>query len=194
MELAETIETINRQLENLFGTDFTSKRPIFRVVWSEDQFEKREMDVTPEGLQLLSPIVREVPKYRQWIQKKYVLERLVIVPEVNQKELGGLKVSYEPLWVFQTEDEQYLPPKIEVAKFVIDAIYAAMGKKSMRRYVDEEEKNPKEVREERLRKLQEELFGNETDTGDALAYHEGVSLSGPKFEAPSTSPVKENKS
>ena len=46
MELAEDIDTINSSLENLFGTDFTSKRPLFRVVWSNDQYEKRLMHVS----------------------------------------------------------------------------------------------------------------------------------------------------
>lgn len=195
MELAETIQTINNTLENLFGKDSVTNMPIWRVVWSEDQYEKRLVNTTPEGWELLTPMVREVPKYRQWIPEKYVLERLVIVPEQDQNELLGIKISYEPIWIFETQDGRYLPPRVDVAKFVIDTIYAAQGKKSMRKYVDEEEKNPEETRAAHIQKLYEEMFGNETETGDALAYKEGVSLSGPKLveSAESTQPTGEQK-
>lgn len=163
MELGESINTLNSQLENLYGTDFTTRQPIWRIVWSEDQFEKRLMDVSREGLTLLVPQVMEVPKYRQWIKERYVLEQLVIVPEVSVKELAGVKVSYEPMYVFQNAyNGEYLPPRMDAAKFVIDSVYAAKGKHSMRKYVDEEEKNPIEARENRITKLQSELFGEDT--------------------------------
>jgi hypothetical protein len=136
--------------------------------------------------------MREMPKYRQWIPEKYVLERLVLVPKTDQKELLGIKVSYEPIWIFETQDGRYLPPRIDAAKLVIDTIYAAQGKKSMRKYVDEEAKNPIEHRQQRINSLQKELFGE--DRVGPLEHGGGVSLSGPKFEetAASASPtVKE---
>lgn len=174
MELAESIESINRQLIDLFGLDTTSGQPMFRVVWSEDQFEKRLMNTTKEGFILITPMVMEVPKYRQWVVERYVLERLVIVPEENRDELVGTKKSYEPLWVFKGKDDRYVPPTIWGCKFVIDTLYAALGKQSLVRYVDEEAKNPVETREGRIEKLQEELFGDEssllgrTITGEAI--------------------------
>lgn len=174
MELTEPIESINRQLIDLFGIDTVSGQAMWRVVWSEDQFEKRLTDCTDEGLQLLRPEVRLLPKYRQWIREKFVLERLTVIPEVNSDELPTQKVSYEPIYVFEDRYGNYLPPRIDASKFVIDSLYAAMGRSSMRKYVDEEEKNPMEVREARIDKLQEELFGNETDTGDALAHGQAI--------------------
>jgi hypothetical protein len=174
MELTEPIESINQQLIDLFGIDTVTGQPIFRVVWSEDQLEKRLTDTTLEGLQLLYPEIALLPKYRQWIQEKWVLERLVIVPEVNESELLNVKLSYEPLWVFQNDREEYLPPTLWAAKFVVDTVYAAMGKKSLAKYVDEEAKNPEEFREKRINQLQEELFGDESNlllrtvTGEAI--------------------------
>ena len=100
MELTETIDSMNRQLVDLFGIDTISGEAMWRVVWSEDQFEKRLMDVTDEGFQLLYPEVRLVPRYRQWIREKYVLERLTIVPEINAEELPTSKLTYESMWVF----------------------------------------------------------------------------------------------
>ena len=176
MELTESISEINRQLIDLFGIDTLNGIPIFRVVWSNNQFEKRLVDTTDTGIILVTPIVREVPKYKQWIQNRYILERLVLVPEVNQSELPTQKLSYEPLWVFQNSKGNPLPPAIWACKFIIDTIYAAMGKRSLRKYVDAEEQNPVEEREKRIAILSEELFGDEsgllgtTITGETVAY------------------------
>lgn len=175
MELAEPIESINKQLVDQFGIDTVTGRPIFRVVWSEDQYEKRMVNTTKEGLLLPYPVLQEVPKYKQWIIERYVLERLVLVPEQDQAEIPVSKMSYEPLWVFKGKDDIYVPPTMWACKFVIDTLYAALGKKSLAKYVDEEAKNPIESRESRIAKLTEELFGDEsfllgrTITGEAIA-------------------------
>ena len=174
MELTEPIESINQQLKDMFGIDSDGGEPIFRVVWSEDQYEKVMSKFTPEGLEMLFPQLMERPKYKQWIHEKYVLERLVLVPDVNRNELTTVK-SYEPLWVFQDARDNYLPPIFVGCKFVIDTMYAALGKSSMRKYVDEEAKNPVEAQAKRIAELEEQLYGDESNflgrtiTGEAIA-------------------------
>lgn len=175
MELAETIDTINRQLREEFGIETESNNPMYRVVWSMDQYEKRMMDYDDHGGKLLFPKVRMVPKYKQWIVDRYVLESLVIIPEINEHELVSTKKSYEPLFVFQNAyDGEYLPPRFDAAKFVIDAVLAAKGVKSMAKYVDDEASNPDESKRARVDKLQNELFGDasglmgKTLTGSAV--------------------------
>ena len=177
----ERIETINKRLDDFFGHDDLG-RPIWRVVWSEDQFEKRLTNHTKEGLELLTPRMVELPKYKQYIQERWILERLVIVPDINAHELT-VKMSYEPMWVFQDDNGFPLPPKWEACKIVIDTVYAAIGKKNTEpRYQDPDARISKDEllhkEAERIKKLQEDLFGNETDTGDALAHNAGVSYAG----------------
>jgi hypothetical protein len=41
MELTEKIESINNQLIELYGIDTITGQAMWRVVWSEDQFEHR---------------------------------------------------------------------------------------------------------------------------------------------------------
>src|SRR5689334_9373374 len=98
MELVEKIEVLNSRLVDHFGIDTVTGDAIWRIVFSEDQFEKRlgtYDDITKGGIYLRTVTeVREVPKYRQWIHKKYILERLVLVPETNLPELPCLKQSY----------------------------------------------------------------------------------------------------
>lgn len=173
------VHEINRQLREHYGADANDRdSPIWRVVWSDDQIEKRYTDYDDHGNRLLFPKVSELPKY-QWIRERWILERLVLVPEINSNEMLGKKVSYECLYIFETQQGVYLPPNFNASKFVIDTIYAAQGKQSMRKYVDEAVKD--ENRKARIDKLTEDLFGNETMVGDALAYREGVSLTGPKL-------------
>lgn len=173
MELSESIESINRQLIDEFGIDTITGDAMFRVVWSNEQREKRLVEMTLEGLKLMYPQVLEAKKY-PWVIDRYVLERLVVIPEMNRDELPANKLSYEPIWVFRDNNDNYLPPRFDASKFVIDTMYAAIGKKSLRKYIDEEAKNPEEYKEIRVNKLCEELFGDENDVTDALAHGDGI--------------------
>jgi len=182
----EPVETINQRLIDHYGKDIVTGNPNFRIVFSDDQFEKRWVEHSREGFQLLNKRVEERPKYRQYIQSKYLIERLTIVPEFVETDLLE-KVSYEPLWVFEDRYGNPLPPKWEVCEIVIDQVHraaaGAVGKK-----VDEESKlmsDPKiapEVRLARIKRIEEELFGNETPVGDALAIKTGIVVPGPQQE------------
>src|SRR4030095_3222043 len=164
----EKVEDINQRLIDWFSIDIVTGKPIWRVVYSEDQFEKRLTYYTDSGLALVIPQVRELPKYRQWIQNKYVLERLTVIPEINSDELPSEKISYEPIYVFEDKRGNSLPPRSDVSKFVIDTLYAAQGKGNLAKYVEEDNK------EERIREMQDYLFSDETAVSDALSRQEGV--------------------
>jgi hypothetical protein len=169
MELREPISDINKKLLEEFGTEFGNS-PRFRVVFSEDQYEKRLTDHTDEGFELLRPEVRLLPKYKQWIREKYILERLV--PVVGDTDLVT-KVSYEPAWVFQDKNGNYLPPFFEGCRFVIESMYNAIGRAGC--FAKYKDKNiSEEERAIELKKVEDKLFGNETEVGDHLAYGTGV--------------------
>lgn len=183
MESTETIESINRQLIDLFGIDTVTGQAMWRVVWSEDQFEHRYgtyTDYTPDGNIFLREVTetRYVPKYRQWIKERYVLERLVLIPEVSMAELPAVKMSYEPMYPFQANTGEYLPPRLDAAKFIIDVVLAAQGKTSLTKYADPaaglSTDEVIEMKNKELDVLQEELFGNETKTGDAMAHQQAI--------------------
>jgi hypothetical protein len=171
MELRESIEDINKKLLEEFGTEFGSS-PRFRIVFSDDQYEKRWTDFTDEGFELLHPEVRLLPKYKQYIRAKYILERLV--PIAGETDLLT-KVSYEPAWVFQDKHGNYLPPFFEGCRHVIESMYESIGRAgTFTRYKD---KNVSvEERAAELKKVEDQLFGNETVVGDHLAYGTGVTV------------------
>lgn len=175
MELVEDIEVLNKRLIDYYGKTLEGNA-IFRIVWSEDQFENRLTNYTKDGFELLTPEVKLLPKYRQWIQERYVLEQLVAVPEFQQEELG-IKISYEPLYVYADKNLNYLPPKWEATQFIIDMMLAAKGVRPMgAKYVDPDKDQPLEKRIARIEKLERELWGNETDIGDALAHNQAVTV------------------
>ena len=163
----ESITTLNQRLIDHFGLDTVSSKPMFRVVWADDQTEKRLMDTSESGAQLLRPAVREVKKYG-YLSEVHVLEQFVVVPDFQQEELADAKVSYEPLYAFP----QGITPSWEALKFIVDTVHAAMGKKSLRSYVDPDASEG--AKEERIAGIHQELFGNETETTDALRYKEGI--------------------
>jgi len=169
MELTESIKSLNKQLIDLFGIDTISSLPIWRIVWSEFQFEWRYGtydDITKSGIFLRSVTeTRWVPKYRQWIQDKFVLERLVVVPITNKDELPDTKVSYEPIWIFEDRNGDYLPPKLEAAQFIINTIYAAQySNHNLTRYSDPDNSQEAQIENARRRidGIVEELFGEQS--------------------------------
>lgn len=170
MELIESIEDINKWLLREYGRE-DDGRARFRVVFSEGITEKRWIQHTDEGFELLSPEVREVPKYNQF-KDVYILERLVPVgPESDLTE----KISYEPAWVFYGPNDEPLPPRFAACKFIADSMYAAMnGEKTPRNYQDPDA--TPEQREAKLQEVMKQLFGNETAVGDALAHGYGVTV------------------
>jgi len=168
----ESIETLNQRLINYYGTDVVTGQPSFRIVWAPDETEMRLVDMVG-GIQLLHAEVREVKKY-PYMKEMYVLERLVAVPEISQHELPAVKISYEPIWSYCDGDQNALPPIWAATKFVVDTLFAALGKASMRKYIDSEKNTTPEGKEQRITELQGELFGDETNVGDALRYKQGI--------------------
>ena|SRR5687768_1422223 len=175
--LLESVETINKRLAEIYGIDTESTDPIFRVVWSEDQYEMRRTKYSDAGIELLHEEVRNLPKYRQWVKEKYVLERLVLIPDTSMPELPATRKSYEPLWVFRDEHDNALPPVWQAIEFIIATLYAALGKSNARlvKYVDDEVKNPN-AREERVQAIQKELYSDETVVTDHLRFGTGVTV------------------
>ncbi len=166
------IEHLNQFLRDCYGIETTSDRPMWRVVFSDDQYEKRLTKYTDSGIELLVPEVRELPKYKQWIHGKWILENLVVVPEMNKAELAEAKTSYECLFVFENDKGDALPPRIDVCQLIINIVGTAKGERfNAAKYKEDPEAKAKELAE-----MEQYLHGNETDVTDALMFGTGVSV------------------
>jgi len=172
MELREPIEDINRRLLDEYGR-FEDGRAKFRVVWSDDQFEKRIVTHNYLGVELLFPEIAERPKYRQYIRHRYVLERLTeIQGETDLVE----KVAYECVWNFSDKNGNYLPPWFDACRHIIENILMNMAAKNY--YVKYKDTMSKEQYLADIQKMENELFGNESDVTDALHYGSGIVVPG----------------
>ena len=168
MELAEPLERINYWLEREFGRIFDDS-PQWRVVLAGDCFEQRWMTHTDEGIELLNPEVRQVKKYQHIKPNRYVLERLV--PVVGETDLVT-QTSYEPAYTFEDRYGNYLPPRFDACKLIIENIYEGLNAKGFAKYKDPD--TSPEMRSQMLQDMEEKLFGNETPVGDALTHGYGV--------------------
>lgn len=173
MELREPIDLINKRLIQRYGK-YMDGQPNFRVVWSDDQFEKRWTDFTDDGFELINPEVRELPKYKHYIQQRFILERLI--PIVGETDLTT-KIGYEPAWVFQDRFQHYLPPFFDGCVHVIETLLSQIDHAGHHTKYKDESVTP-EARAAALQKMTEELFGNETEVGDHLTYGTGVVVPG----------------
>lgn len=173
------VNRINRSLIDNFGIDSSTGRPMWRIVWSDDQFEMRLTEYTDEGFKLLHPEVRELPKYRQWIPHMWVLENLCVVPDMNNRELPAVKLSYEPLFPFHDMHGNPTQPTYEACEFVIQMINAAKGKSPIREKDPEGETVEEQLamKRQRIDGLVQDIFGDETDVSDHLARQTGVVIS-----------------
>ncbi len=168
------IKEINTLLDDYFGQ--LDNRPKWRVAWSDDQLETRYGDFedrTKEGL-LIRRVSewRQLPKYKQYINpSRWLLERLLEMPSLEIK--FAVKLSYECVWAFDVDQI----PNWVVIRSIVETVNLNMEKADNYIKYPDPDRDPKEAKankEARLQGLEEALFGNETDTGDALAYKQGV--------------------
>lgn len=150
--------------------------PNWRVVFSDDEIEKRWISHTKDGWPLLNPEVAEKYKYRHYIKSKWILERCV--PVTGDTDLVE-PFSYEPVFVFQNAKGEALPPLWSVIQIVIDSIYtrAAMAVNAAEAHVPlykhplagKSTKEQLEMRQQELEEIKAYFYANETEVGDALA-------------------------
>lgn len=177
------LEVMNNQLATQFGIDTLSGRAIWRLVWSNDEFEKRfgefeDRDSNGSIIRRVSE-VREVPKYRQWNPDKYILERLVIVPDHQRQELAGAVQSYEPIHTMMDRNGEFLPPRLDVCQIVIQHIYAAQGKAPIKIADPRADgNNGLEAQKKRIDDIMEYFYVNDTELQQDLKFGHAVSYSG----------------
>jgi hypothetical protein len=124
------IHIINQRLADIYGRDFLGQ-PLYRVIWTEDQIEKRfstYRDFLPGTNIFLREFtgVREVKKYPDFLPQ-YVLEKLFFNQHnkeiLDNTTLAPLQCTYEPLWMFGIEDSGRAKPVIwRAIEFILMSI------------------------------------------------------------------------
>lgn len=124
----QTVEAINRRLAEEFRV--LDGRPIYRIVWSDEQLEMRRGTYTDWYGHILireeHNIVREVKKYWYFDKPSWVLEKLVFfagreeLKEVTKELVNSYNGSYETIYRFyRSSTKQNLPVIPHIVDFII---------------------------------------------------------------------------
>lgn len=151
-------DRINTLLNFHYGIDTASAKPMFRLVWVEDEYEVQNRVWRDFHGDLFIREVLEARQVRKYPEDdgKYILEHLVAVSFINQSQLPGQKQSYEPVWTFEDRRAEPLIPTMNACAFIVNTLLAAMGRGSLKKYVAPTE----EDRQQRIKNLEIELFGH----------------------------------
>lgn len=118
------IEIINNWLAE-FGGKNDLQQPIFRLSWSNDQYEWRRgtFNVYSGDLFVRTEVGdRYVRKYN-YIHERWILEKWFPQSLVKNEETPAVKNGdYEPFYVFQDKYGNYLEPTRKVVEFIFYAM------------------------------------------------------------------------
>ncbi|SRR6266496_1570150 len=127
------IDSINKTLHENYRV--LDGRPIYRLVWSDNQLEKRFSDKWCDyyGHILIRSeykAVRTIKKYWHITPPCWILEKLVFLPsswhvkELVKELVEAHNGSYEPVYTFRDAKNNPLPVVFEVVDFILQGLHA----------------------------------------------------------------------
>lgn len=140
------IEMINSNLAKVRKNELGL--PAYRIVWSDSQQEMRRGTFREfvGNIFIRETVgIREVPKY-SYIKERWILERwappdVAFTPEIPGTQFG----SFEPIYVFQDKNGNYLPPNLKVAEFLVKLAETPTRVTAEERIAEEMAKEEKEI-------------------------------------------------
>ena len=141
MTKSSTVDSINKVIRNRGSNIFN--QPLFRVVFSDDQIEKRRgtyTDLTEQGILLRTVTeVRDTPKY-PWCAGRWILERwfppsMTYHPDIISARNG----DYVCIYVFQDKNRNFLPPLFKVVDIIINQVLKDKDWAKEKNKIEEEE-------------------------------------------------------
>ena len=129
------VETINGYLRQNFRV--LDGRPIYRLVWSDDQLEIRKGKFSDWYGKIFIreyEAVREIKKY--WYIKPpcWVLEKLIfmanaeVLKDIVSELVTAQNGTYEPVYSFKDAKDNPLPVDFEVVQFILQALHSPARK------------------------------------------------------------------
>jgi hypothetical protein len=170
--MLETIQNLNKYLE-IKGKTLEGK-PLYRLVWSDDQFEFRKglfKEFLGETFLREFTGVKEVRKYN-YIHSRYILERHFPPEYCNSAEIANPNY-YEPVYVVQDRFGSYLEPNIKVLDFLISAAENSTATSEQELINNLKEKDEKEI-QEIADALEVSELAVSLRMGESVAYSKGL--------------------
>lgn len=109
----------DKKLKEMYGLA-EDGQPRYRVVWSPNETEWRHgrYEVWANGLFVRAEVGTKLWDKYAYLDNKWVLEAFTI----NQNPEIVAPFSYEPIYVFQDKDQQYLPLNYDVCVIIINRL------------------------------------------------------------------------
>lgn len=167
IELPNKVIKINKKLKQLFGGI-----PItYRVVFSDNELEKRlgEFNTFSGPIFLRTErACRECKKY-PYIKSKFIIEKFSAPDVIRVKELPETgNGSYEPLYVFEDKNGNFLEPNLRAA------IMACHANQNPINYWKRKEQLDKEEQDQNKAEYQSYFGVEESNITSALHFGEGI--------------------
>ena len=154
----ENVKLIDKQLLNLYGKTVDNKSK-FRLVWSGGLLEQRHGTFTryAGNVYLGEHTGRELCKKYSYIKDRFILERYA--PEANSNpEIDS--DGYEPLYVFQADNGDYLVPRLDVCQIYINAYLAIKNGEVQKKNAKMIETEDSEQFDKDVKEIEEALMAN----------------------------------
>lgn len=169
-------DLVNRNLK-VGGTNLLGQ-PLYRIIWSDNELEKRIGTFKDYFGGIFIREVREarlVPKYNyiseRWVLERWIPPELCYNPELPDSQWG----SFEPIYVFQDKYGKALPFSERVVHFIINLA------EKQTKITPEERKAEYDAKEEK--EIQEYIESLEiSPITNALHMKEAIGYQGPKKE------------
>lgn len=172
MSFKEIHDWLNKQERMLDG------RPIWRLVWSENLTEKRHgLFQDWYGSIFIREYrgIREARKYN-YISERWILEKFNSCRAGDFSFSGDSAGSYEPVWVFETGNGDYLAPTFKAVQFIIE-----FARQNRVMTAAERQIWAQRAEDEEFKKCYEEIGATTSDPIASLLHtHDGVSYYAPK--------------
>jgi len=174
--MSEVVDFINKELK-VYGSNQYND-PLFRVVFSDEQTERRDGVYEDYSGGIYLRTVREIREVRKypWIKRKWILERwasgeLSYHPSLVTDKNG----VYICVYVFQDVNGNYLPPLLKVCQILINQLLHPVKKiEAINRDIKTEEKQEKE--EIDAIELELKIESDESATKDMRSYRDTASV------------------
>lgn len=156
-------------------------RPIFRIVWSSDQFELRSGLFTDwYGAIIIREVrdIRQVHKY-SYAMDRWVLERLTFLPRENRiienELIGAMAGTYEPLLVFWNDDFTPIPVHWNLVERILWNLENHRPERKNKKMIEAEER---EEVEKEIKELEEQVGASQRS--DLFAFEDAEFLDSTK--------------
>lgn len=175
MQINSDVDLINKQLKS-YGVNIYND-PFFRVVFSDDQVEKRKgvyRDFSGEIFIREVEEIREVRKY-PWIKGKWILERWAHGSLARHPDLVTFKDGvYICVYTFQDINFNYLPPLWKVCEIIVNHLLNPRRGSEIR---SEDQILEAKLEEQEVTEIEQGLIiqSDEAATKDHKSYRETLS-------------------